>query len=162
MKLLTCVVSPPTPTISAPPPPPQQTRPTWLQTWLGCGTPCLIIQGQGLGSGSAVELTPQKPCWDLSFPLIYFVPFSLLPLMDVSPFCLKSSTPPPPPPSSALSPLCCSFLPSPSSLLNPPLLGHFLSIFQIPLLTSNIKTLTAFYAAACSSTNLNRFSLTTV
>lgn len=110
---------------------------------------------------------------------------SILSLFRSSPSWVSSvpvqNLPLSPPVSFVLSPLCCSLLLSQSSLLNPPLLGHFLSIFSESPQISNIKTLTAVNAAAwnlaqeynrkpaprkevknCSSVNLNRFSLNTV
>lgn len=93
----------------------------------------LIIQDQRLGSASRLSLCcVVRPTETL---LRSFLSFNLCcPSFALPPHgCLPLSVQnlPLSPVSFVLSPLCCSFLPAQSSPLNPPLLGHFLSIFLI-------------------------------
>lgn len=111
---------------------PLSRRPTWLRTSLCCEIPCLIIQDQRLGSASRLSLCcvvhPTETLLGSFLSFNLFCPSFTLPPHGCLPFSVQNL--PLPPVSFVLSPLRCSFLPSQPSLLNPPLLGHFLSIFS--------------------------------
>lgn len=120
--------------------PPQRTRPTWLQTSLCCKIPRLIIQDPRLGSASRHSLccivhptetllgsfcsSPPHRC---SNPSTF-----LLCVLCARPTLLQR------PPSPRLSPLLLILLFWLTSFL----------FLQLPPIISNIKTLTAFNAAA--------------